>query len=84
MRAGTREVIQGWLTRARTDGATHMLVICDTFSWEDYPVYVLPGQDPHEVAKRYDDKNMQLVVECYSMRYSDWPQLDAHRAWNWN
>jgi len=40
----TREQIRGWLERGVVaDGATHMVVACDTFDWEDYLVYMSPG-----------------------------------------
>lgn len=47
------------------EGATHMLVMCDGFDHEDYPVYVLPGEDVHTVIKSKLG-NMQRLMECYS------------------
>lgn len=37
--------IRGWLLAGKKKNATHMIVVCDTFDHEDFPVYVLPGQD---------------------------------------
>lgn len=61
-----REEIRDWLQRGKEQGATHMLVVCDTFDHEDYPVYVLPGQDARAVYREYNGPNMQRVMEVYS------------------
>lgn len=60
------EMIRDWLKEAKEKGATHMLVVVDTFDYEDYPVYVMPGQNYQEI---YDDhnKNMQRVMEVYNL-----------------
>lgn len=57
----TREDIERWLNDA-PKGATHMIVVCDTFDYEDYPVYVMPGEDVKEKEHRYSI-NMQRVME---------------------
>lgn len=65
----TREQLQKWFYEGRRQGATHMLVICDTFDHSDYPVYVGVGQDPKKVAneKQYSRANMQRLMECYAL-----------------
>ena len=50
--AATRNDIKRWLAEARAQGATHMIVVCDTYDWEDFPVYVRPEEDVREVEKR--------------------------------
>ena len=35
----TKTQISNWLKRARPDD-THMIVVCDTFDYSDYPVFV--------------------------------------------
>lgn len=44
---------------------THMVVVCDTYSHEDYPVYVRPEDDIHKVIADHS-KNMQKVMEVYN------------------
>lgn len=48
----TREDITGWLHRGQEKGATHMIVVCDTFDWSDYPVFVMPGEAAREIAEK--------------------------------
>lgn len=43
----TRDDIRQWIKRA-PKGTTHMIVACDTFEWEDFPVYA--DQDVHVIA----------------------------------
>ena len=63
----TREVIKGWLERAKEQKATHLIVVCDTFDHEDYPVFVLPDQDARVRYEEYNGKNMQRVMEVYNL-----------------
>ena len=78
--ATTREDISRLLQEGKEWGATHMIVVCDTFDWEDYPVYVLPGENVREKAAEYDGKEMQKIMEVYSLSQDLEAQLDEHRA----
>ena len=40
----TRNEIRGWLKRGQRQKATHVIVVCDTFDHEDYPVYIEAGK----------------------------------------
>jgi hypothetical protein len=59
-----------------------MIVVCDTYDYEDYPVYVKPGEDACEKVKEYNGPNMQRVMEVYSLTSPKEPQLAAERVWN--
>ena len=63
----TPDRIRKWLLEGRQTGATNVIVVCDTFEYDDYPVFVMPGQNPREVAKQYDNVNMQKIMEVYSL-----------------
>ena len=41
--AAKKEAIERWIKDAKEKGATHIISVCDTFEWEDYPVHVYPG-----------------------------------------
>jgi len=49
----------------REDTPTHMVVVCDSFDYEDYPVYT---SDPAATVKKYEAKSMQRVMEVYDLR----------------
>jgi type II secretory pathway component PulL len=74
----TRSEIRSWLERAKREGATHMIVACDTFSYEDYPISVLPGTNPHDVALGLGE--MQRLMECYAMHLPLEAQVQEERA----
>lgn len=80
--ATTQEEIKEWLEEAKRNGSTHMLVVCDTYDYEDYPVYVKKGQNCQDVVSAYHGKDMQRVMEVYSMSKDLKEQLNVHRSWN--
>lgn len=78
----TPEMIRGWFMAGRQMGATHMIVACDTFDWDDYPVYVMPGQDVREISQKYDVGHypMQKIMEVYALHLDLDAQLAEVRA----
>ena len=81
--AVTREEIRTWLKEGKAQGATHTIIVCDTFDHEDYPAHVLPGQDVRAEAKQYDGTNMQRIMEVYSHALDHEMQLNEHRSFHW-
>lgn len=82
--AATQQDLNYWFKQGVKEKCTHMIIVCDTFDYEDYPVYVDAGQDPHEVAKKYNGENMQRLMEVYDLRkpFADQCQPGT-RVWNW-
>lgn len=80
--ATTQADIRCWLEEGKKQKATHVIVVCDTFDWDDYPVYVTAGQDVHKVHAEYSGKNMQRVMEVYSLtgKHDIESQIAEHRA----
>lgn len=66
--------IRQWLNEAPKD-ATHMLVICDTFDYGDYPKYVLAGQNVHLIAEANNGPNMTKLMEVYNLSLDHEEQL---------
>lgn len=77
--ATTKSDILGWLQEGQERGATHMIVVCDTFDYEDYPVYVMPDEDVRKRESEYNGKNMQKVMEVYKLDSDLQRQLDTPR-----
>lgn len=76
--------LKRWFETAEEVKATHMIVVCDTYDWEDYPVYVNPGEDPRKIAEQYSGKNMQKVMECYKISLGWESQSKEFRANHWD
>jgi hypothetical protein len=81
--ATTQENIRRWFVRGVEKKATHLIVVCDTFDWDDYPVYVLQNQKVHEVENEYNGKSMQKVMEVYNLSMDIEEQLNQTRAFNY-
>ena len=78
----TQADIRRWLTEAKEEGATHLIVVCDTFDHEDYPVSVKPGDDVKAKFDEHNGKSMQRVMEVYAL-HLDWEsQLNEHRSFH--
>lgn len=66
--AATLEDIKRWVKEGkRKKDCTHVLIVCDTFDYEDYPVYVMKGQDVRKVAQENNGANMTRLMEVYSL-----------------
>jgi hypothetical protein len=81
--ATSKEDIRGWIERGKKEGATHMIVVCDTFDHSDYPVFVSLGENAREKAKANDGTNMQRVMEVYNLSMDIDAQMAEHRAFNY-
>lgn len=59
--------VEGWIQQGVAEGATHVISVCDTFDYVDYPVYVYHNQDINEKKKQYDGTNMQRINEIIDL-----------------
>lgn len=59
---------------------THMIIVCDTFDYDDYPVYVSEDENVHEIQNEYDNKDMQKVMEVYNLSKDMEQQLSMTRC----
>jgi len=84
MTAVTREEISEWFDEGVTKGATHLIVVVDTFDYEDYPVYVIPGENASAKYEEYNRKNMQSVMEVYCLTRDKEKQLNERRSFNFD
>lgn len=78
--ATSKEDIKSWIKRGQDQNATHMIVVCDTFDWDDYPVYVSATENVQEKYNQYNGQNMQKVMEVYNLSKDINKQLNQHRA----
>jgi hypothetical protein len=78
----TQSEIRTWLERAKARGATHVIVVCDTFDHEDYPVEVMSGEDVKQKYDDYNGKDMNRVMEVYNLGLDIESQLSEYRAFH--
>ena len=76
--AATRQDIEGWFDRGVAQKARHMIVVCDSFDYDDYPVFTTTDD---ECLQRYKNPGeMQRVMEVYDLRADKAEQMNERRA----
>jgi hypothetical protein len=78
--AASRQDIAGWFDEGAKDGATHMIVVCDTFDHDDYPIFCKGAAACLDQYKKHDGANMQRVMEVYDLRADKAEQMNELRA----
>jgi hypothetical protein len=78
----SEEEIRGWLERGQKEGATHVVVVVDTYDHEDYPVMVKPEESVRDVFDEHNMKNMQRVMEVYALHLDLDAQLNEFRSFH--
>jgi len=81
--AASQQDISLWFDRGVESNATHLIVVCDTFSYDDYPVYVGVRENVHERIREIGTQEMQRVMEVYNLKLPKQPQLDEVRSFNY-
>ena len=77
----TKEEIKEWLISERAENCSHMLVVCDTFDYEDFPVYVKKDENIQTVIKSKESSFLR-IMEIYNLSMNIEKQLSERRAWN--
>jgi len=80
----TKDDLRRWFKEGLDNGATHFLVVVDTFDHEDYPFFVPPGKDVREAENEYNAKPMQRVIEVYSLSHDMEEQIQKFRNFNYD
>lgn len=61
--AASQEDIDRWIETAKAKGCKWIISVCDTFDWEDYPVYCKDDEELKEKQPQYNGVNMQTINE---------------------
>ena len=65
--SASRADVDRWIEEAKRKKAKYIISVCDTFDWDDYPVYVMPDEDLDEKKKPYRI-NMQRINEVIEIK----------------
>lgn len=79
--AANREDLSRWFDKGILEGKGFMIVVCDTFNHEDYPVYC-KAENFDKIYQSYNGVNMQTVMEVYDLSLSKDSQMGEHRAFH--
>ena len=81
--AASKDRIQLWFREGQSKDAHHMLVITDTYEYEDYPVYVMKNEDTKKKIKEVrEESEMRVIQEIYDLSLDMNTQLDEKRAYH--
>lgn len=76
--------IKNWFDQGISLGATHMIVVCDTFDFEDFPVMVYANDDPRKMVDHYKSLPLTKVMEVYNLSMSKDEQCQGNtRVFNY-
>jgi hypothetical protein len=67
--------IRGWIAEGKQQKAAYLIVVCDTFDHEDYPVFVKNEKDFYKSYDSHNGTNMQRIMEVYDLRKPTEPKL---------
>jgi len=74
----SKQEIENWFDDGVKRQAVWMLVICDTFDHEDYPVYAMTDDECRQTFKAPGE--MQRVMEVYDLSGDKREQMLAKRT----
>ena len=64
----TRQDVDQWIVEGRAKGARWIISVCDTYDYEDYPVFVNANEDLRAKVQYYhQEAKMQSVNEIISL-----------------
>lgn len=80
--AASKEEISGWFDNGKLLMYSYLIVVCDTYDYEDYPVYAQDAADCKSKYSYYNSADMQRVMEVYDLHQPKQPQLNERRAFH--
>lgn len=60
--AATRQDVDRWIATAKANGDQYIISVCDTWDYDDYPVYCRNKKEALEAIPEYT-QNMQRINE---------------------
>ena len=71
----TVNTLRRWLKEGQAKKATHMIVVCETFSYTDFPVYVMAGENVRDLYEKHNNGQMSKVMVVYNLNQDIEKQL---------
>lgn len=74
--------LRGMVLYGENKNYSHVIICCDTFSYEYYPHYVKYGEDIHKAIREIQSENMTSLMEVYNYNLEIDKQLKESRAYH--
>jgi hypothetical protein len=78
----SKKQISEWVDKGCVDGYNFMIIVCDSFDYEDFPVYTTWDRF-HKDHAEHNSKSMQKIMEIYDLNMDKKEQLNANRVFNY-
>jgi hypothetical protein len=79
----SRSDIRRWVEEGVEKGASHVIIAVDTWDYDNYPIYVMPGENARSRVNAQNAKSMQRVDECYDLSMDIEEQLGGGRVFTY-
>lgn len=67
--AATKNDVERWVSDGIKSGAMYVVSVCDTFDYDDYPVYCKDDKELAEAKLKYNGSNMQRINEVITLAH---------------
>jgi hypothetical protein len=86
MNLASKQDIYTWIKFAKEKKQRFLIVVCDTFDHNDYPVYAKDEEQCKTKFDKYNGKELQRIEEIYDLEKDINEQLQSLKAWHipWN
>jgi len=65
--AATRKEVDGWIESAKENKISYILSVCDTWDYDDYPIFCKDLNELTEAYYKHDNVNMQRINEIINI-----------------
>lgn len=76
----SRDEIKEWFEHGVENNNTHMIVVCDTWNYEDFPVFC--KNNINDKINNYESNKDYRVMEVYNLSLNMEEQLNEARCYN--
>ena len=63
----SRQEVDRWIRTAKKKGCKYIISVCDTFDYDDYPVYCIDKNELILTYDNYDNVDMQRINEVITI-----------------
>jgi len=83
MSAATKNDLIKWFQKGVRNNQSHMIVVCDTYDYDDYPVYINSLEEFEEEYKRVISHSSETIMEVYDLKMDMDSQMNEDRAFHY-
>jgi len=81
--ATTQNEIRKWFDTGVSNQAKWMIIVCDTFNYEDYAVYADTVKEFDSKYNDFNGRDYSRIMEVYDLSKPREPQVTKARSWEY-